>query len=55
MMQEMHSLPKGTCISYMHKNLRWFYGFKPMNMVYLFLNKCEKWSIWLKQCLLWKD
>jgi len=29
MMQEMHSLAKGTFIPYMHMNLRWFYGINP--------------------------
>ena len=30
MMQEKHSLPKGTIISYMHMDLQWFNVIKPM-------------------------
>ena len=26
----------------MHKNLRWFYGLKPMIVVYVFLNKLRE-------------
>jgi len=28
--REKHSFPKDTFISYMHMDLRWFYGLKPM-------------------------
>ena len=35
-------IPKDAFISYMHKNLRWFYGLKPMVMVYLFLKQVTR-------------
>ena len=38
----MHSFSKDALIPYMHMNLRWFYGLKPMIYDTLVLNKLRE-------------